>query len=61
VNVALSLVEHAYFVEKGRTRFDGGKDLLRRPDIVRSVFLEGASRAVPEISHGSIRSVVPVP
>jgi len=43
VNVALSLVEHAYFMERGEIRFDGrARDLLQRGDLVRSVFLEGA-------------------
>jgi ABC-type branched-subunit amino acid transport system ATPase component/MFS family permease len=45
VNIALSLVHHAYFMEKGEIRFDGGAgDLLARPDLLRSVFLEGASK-----------------
>ena len=44
VNVALSLVDHAYFMEKGEMRFDGrAADLLERPDLLRSVFLEGAT------------------
>ncbi len=44
VNVALSLVDHAYFMEKGEVRFDGpAKQLLARPDLLRSVFLEGAA------------------
>ena len=44
VNVALSLVDHAYFMEKGEVRFDGpAKQLLDRPDLLRSVFLEGAA------------------
>jgi len=44
VNVALQTVEHAYFMEKGEIRFDGrAKDLLRRDDLLRSVFLEGAA------------------
>jgi ABC-type branched-subunit amino acid transport system ATPase component len=44
VNVALSLVDHAYFMEKGEIRFDGGaKDLLKRTDLLRSVFLKGAA------------------
>ncbi|MDQ6747291.1 MAG: MFS transporter [Candidatus Dormibacteraeota bacterium] len=44
VNVALSLVQHAYFMEKGEVRFDGSAAaLLRRGDLLRSVFLEGAS------------------
>jgi branched-chain amino acid transport system ATP-binding protein len=44
VNVALTLADRAVFMEKGEVRFDGAtKDLLERPDILRSVFLEGAS------------------
>jgi ABC-type branched-subunit amino acid transport system ATPase component len=47
VNVALSVVDHAYFMEKGEIRFDGrATDLLARPDLLRSVFLEGASRGL---------------
>ena len=43
INVALSVAERAYFLEKGEVRFDGlTADLLERDDIVRSVFLEGA-------------------
>lgn len=46
VNVALSIADHAYFMEKGQVRFDGpSAELLERPDLLRSVFLEGASRA----------------
>jgi ABC-type branched-subunit amino acid transport system ATPase component len=45
-NVALSLVEHAYFMERGQIRFDGrALDLVQKTDLVRSVFLEGAARA----------------
>ena len=47
VNVALSVVEHAYFMEKGEIRFDGkAADLLARPDLLRSVFLEGAKEGL---------------
>jgi ABC-type branched-subunit amino acid transport system ATPase component len=47
VNIALSLVEHAYFMERGQIRFDGpASELLERTDIVRSVFLEGAARGI---------------
>ena len=47
VNVALSLVDHAYFMEKGEIRFDGpAADLLDRRDLLRSVFLEGASKGL---------------
>jgi ABC-type branched-subunit amino acid transport system ATPase component len=43
VNIALALVEHAYFMEKGQMAFDGrAEDLIERPDLLRSVFLEGA-------------------
>ena len=43
VNVALSLVDHAYFMEKGQMRFDGpSRELLGREDLLRAVFLEGA-------------------
>jgi len=42
VNVALSLVNHAYFMEKGQIRFDGpAQALLAREDLLRAVFLEG--------------------
>ncbi len=44
VNVALSLAKHAYFMEKGEIRFDGPTDeLLQRPELLRSVFLRGAT------------------
>ncbi|MEY2470554.1 MAG: branched-chain amino acid transport system ATP-binding protein livF [Actinomycetota bacterium] len=47
VNIALSAVEHAYFMEKGEIRFDGAaKTLLGRDDLLRSVFLEGATRGM---------------
>jgi ABC-type branched-subunit amino acid transport system ATPase component len=43
VNIALNLVDHAYFMEKGEIRFDGrARDLLARDDLLRAVFLEGA-------------------
>ncbi len=46
VNIALSLVDHAYFMERGRIRFDGpAQELLDRGDLVRSVFLQGAAAA----------------
>jgi ABC-type branched-subunit amino acid transport system ATPase component/MFS family permease len=46
VNLALTIAETAYFMEKGEIRFHGPTaDLLARPDILRSVFLEGASAA----------------
>jgi ABC-type branched-subunit amino acid transport system ATPase component len=43
-NLALSVTDHAYFLEKGQIRFDGrSQDLLERDDLLRSVFLAGAS------------------
>lgn len=44
VNVALSIADRAYFLEKGQVRFEGGAELLDRPDLLRSVFLGAASR-----------------
>ena len=47
VNVALTVAERAYFLERGEIRFAGPTaELLDRPDILRSVFLSGASVAV---------------
>ena len=44
VNVALNLAQRAVFMEKGEVRFTGPtSDLLERPDILRSVFIAGAS------------------
>jgi ABC-type branched-subunit amino acid transport system ATPase component len=44
VNIALNLVQHAYFMEKGEMRFDGrSEDLLARDDLLRAVFLRGAT------------------
>jgi branched-chain amino acid transport system ATP-binding protein len=44
VNVALTIADRAYFMEKGEVRFEGPtKELLERGDILRSVFLEGAA------------------
>ena len=40
VNVALTLAERAYFMERGTIRFSGPTaELLNRPDLLRSVFL----------------------
>jgi len=44
VNVALTVADTAYFMEKGEIRFHGPTaELLDRPDVFRSVFLEGAT------------------
>jgi branched-chain amino acid transport system permease protein len=43
VNVALELAARAVFMEKGQVRFEGPtEELLARPDLLRSVFIEGA-------------------
>ena len=48
VNVALTVADRAYFMEKGEVRFEGPTaELLERDDIVRSVFLEGAGSRRP--------------
>src|SRR5258708_18246303 len=44
VNIALTVAHTAYFMEKGEIRFHGPTaELLERPDVLRSVFLEGAA------------------
>jgi branched-chain amino acid transport system ATP-binding protein len=46
VNIALNLAKRAAFMEKGEVRFEGPTaELLERPDILRSVFIAGASAA----------------
>jgi branched-chain amino acid transport system ATP-binding protein len=48
VNVALTIAQRAYFMERGEIRFSGATaELLERPDILRSVFLSGASAGEP--------------
>ncbi|MGI8711022.1 MAG: MFS transporter [Acidimicrobiales bacterium] len=47
VNVALIVADTAYFMEKGEIRFHGPtSELLERPDVLRSVFLQGAAAAL---------------
>jgi ABC-type branched-subunit amino acid transport system ATPase component/predicted MFS family arabinose efflux permease len=44
VNVALQLADRAIFMEKGEVRFFGlTADLLRRPDILRAVYVKGTA------------------
>jgi branched-chain amino acid transport system ATP-binding protein len=46
VNVALTVAERAYFMEKGEIRFEGPTtELLARPDLLRSVFFSQAEQA----------------
>jgi branched-chain amino acid transport system ATP-binding protein len=52
VNVALTVADRAYFMEKGEVRFEGPtSELLERPDLLRSVFLRAAAAEV-ESEHG---------
>jgi branched-chain amino acid transport system ATP-binding protein len=47
VNLALTIAQTAYFMEKGEIRFHGPtEELLQRPDVLRSVFLEGAAKGI---------------
>jgi len=47
VNVALSVAEHAYFMERGEIRFDGNaSELLQRRDLLRAVFLGRAANGL---------------
>ena len=58
VNVALSLCERAIFLEKGEVRFEGKTaDLLEREDVLRSVFLEGASAALGDSDVVDVRAL----
>ncbi len=55
VNVALTIAETAYFMEKGEIRFHGPTaELLERPDVLRSVFLEGAASKDPARAARSV-------
>jgi branched-chain amino acid transport system ATP-binding protein len=54
INVALRLAERAVFMEKGEFRFTGStKELLDRPDILRSVFIAGASAGAAAAADGN--------
>lgn len=57
VNVALALADEAYFMEKGQIRFHGPTaELLERPDVLRSVFLEGAASGMALAAAGPASS-----
>jgi len=56
INVALRLAQRAVFMEKGEFRFTGPtRELLDRPDILRSVFIAGASAGAPANGGGRKR------
>lgn len=72
INVALTLAERAVFMEKGTVRFEGRtRELLDRPDLLRSVFIEGARKdandadaagddSSPEITSIDLAGLAPV-
>jgi branched-chain amino acid transport system ATP-binding protein len=66
VNVALTVADRAYFMEKGEIRFEGStSELLERPDLLRSVFLRAAAaevegEAAELASHSAVRDGEPV-
>jgi ABC-type branched-subunit amino acid transport system ATPase component len=46
---ALAYTDRAYFLEKGEVRYEGASGgLAERPDLLRSVFLAGASAGFAE-------------
>jgi branched-chain amino acid transport system ATP-binding protein len=50
VDVALTVADHAAFLEKGEVRYSGpAAALLERPDLVRAVYLQGARDALAEV------------
>ncbi len=57
INVALTIATKAYFMEKGEVRFSGPTaELLERDDILRSVFLHGASKGMSEQADAAGRT-----
>ena len=62
VNVALTVADRAYFLEKGEVRFEGpARDLLDRPDLLRAVFLRtGLSETVDRETRTIDRTAPPV-
>jgi ABC-type branched-subunit amino acid transport system ATPase component/MFS family permease len=66
VNVALTVADRAYFMEKGEIRFEGPtSELLERPDLLRSVFLRTAAvevgaEAGEVMSHSAVGDGPPV-
>lgn len=60
VDVALEVAGRALFMEKGQIQFEGPtRDLLNRPDLLRSVFLSRAStatRRTTRVAPGTSRS-----
>jgi ABC-type branched-subunit amino acid transport system ATPase component len=56
VNVALTIATRAYFMEKGEVRFSGPTEqLLERDDVLRSVFLDRATKSLGEAKASTRR------
>ena len=56
VNVALTVADKAFFMEKGAVRFHGlTSELLERPDLLRSIFLEGAATGDERVGRTTTR------
>ncbi len=61
VNVALTVADRAYFMERGTIRFDGPTaDLLERPDLLRSVFLSAAHVEEPSTNGHRDDDLAPI-
>ena len=61
VNLALTIARTAYFMEKGEIRFSGRTaDLLDRPDLLRSVFLEGAGGGAANADGSGLPLIEPL-
>ena len=59
VNVALTVATRAYFMEKGEVRFSGPTEqLLERDDVLRSVFLDRATKSLGASSKATTKQRV---
>jgi len=57
VNVALTVAERAIFMEKGEVKFIGKTaDLLRRPDILRAIYVKGTGALTDGAPGSTMRS-----
>ena len=57
VTVALELAKRAVYMEKGRIRFDGAiPELMRRPDILRAIYVTGGATAGAPVQRGAART-----
>ena len=59
VNLALSVADHAYFMEKGAIRFSGSaEELTAQPDLVRAIYLQGTREALAASSTSVAKPAV---